>query len=291
MTNWIVLAGVAVGASWWSRRAPGRRGAQGDLLAVDFEHVLDLVRRVHGAQAACLITDDDVPTVATGDPKPPKDVIDRAVARAQAAMADGTDHLVLDVPEIVAVGDGRIGAALVLPAVQRSPEARQRIAGDLRRIVSAFRVGGDGGLMLRVDPQKALDGALSRLESVEGLATALCEAARSVTGLPTAIVLRDQVTHAATIVAVSRISDHRLVGNRVTSRKGRRRRPGGDRQPLADYGIESRASTESAGAQSESGGSSVSVSSRVVSVSGKPTRRRRNTVRTIRDSTFAACRW
>ena len=223
MSEWLelagrVLGGVLVGALGtvlWLRRRGSRGG--GDLLAVDFQHVLDLLRRVHDAPAACIITDDQVPTVSSGDARPAREVLDRAMAAARQAMEDGRDHITPTSPEIVAVGDGRLGISLVLGAGQRSPDAHHRIAADLRRLVASFRIGRDSTQLLRSDPQQALDGALTRLESVEGLATALCEAARAMTGLPTAIALRDPVTHGAAIVAASRVSDHRLIGHRVTA--------------------------------------------------------------------------
>jgi diguanylate cyclase (GGDEF)-like protein len=172
---------------------------------------------VHGAPAVCIITDDQVPTVSHGDPRPAADIVGRAVATARQAMEDGRDHVTPTAPEIVGVGDGRVGIALVLGPGQRSADAHQRVARDLRRLVASFRVGRQSTTLLRGDPQQALDGALTRLESVEGLATALCEAARAMTGLPAAIALRDPVTHGAAIVAASRVSDHRLIGHRVTA--------------------------------------------------------------------------
>jgi diguanylate cyclase (GGDEF)-like protein len=110
-----------------------------------------------------------------------------------------------------------VGIALILASGQRSSPARGQILEDLRRLAASFRVGRNSSPALRVDPDRALGGALTRLESVEGLGTALCEAARSVSGLPAAIALRDRVTNTASIVAVSRIADHRLIGTRVTA--------------------------------------------------------------------------
>lgn len=227
MTDPVVLLVVAlagaligvVGAMVFIRRTGGEAGRQtgGDMLAVDFQQVLDLLRRVHGAQAACVVTDEEFPTVATGDPRPAQSVLDRATGIARAARDDGRDHILPGAPEIIAVGNGRLGVALVMPPGQRSPADHQRIAADVHRLVASFRVARGGTQMLRADPQEALDGALSRLESVEGLATALCEAARAMSGLPTAIAIRDPVTNAAIIVAVSRVSDHRLIGSRVTA--------------------------------------------------------------------------
>lgn len=207
------MGGLAVW--WWIRRR--QRPAPAGTVAVDFQHVLDLVRRVHGASAACLIVEDESSEVAAGDPRPDPTVIERAVATARLAMGDGRDHLVQSAPEIVAVGDGRVGAALVLPSREPSPGSVERVTADLRRLVAGFRVHVGSGELVRGDPQRALDRALTRLESVEGLSVALCEAAREIADRPTALVLRDEITSGAHVVALSRSSDQRLVGARVSS--------------------------------------------------------------------------
>src|SRR6266853_1188036 len=107
MSDWMVIAGAALGGGLlgvlvtrWRLRQSSQGSGDRDLVAVDFQHVVDLVRRVHGAQAACIITDDEIPTLSATNPRPAQDLIDRAVATARAAMEDGRDRVTHDVPEI-----------------------------------------------------------------------------------------------------------------------------------------------------------------------------------------------
>jgi diguanylate cyclase (GGDEF)-like protein len=185
-------------------------------LAVDVRHVLDLVRRVHGGSAACLVVEDETSTVVATENRPDPTLVQRAEATARLAMNDGRDHVLRADAEIVAVGDGRIGSALVLP-FNSAPDTIQGMSADLRRMVAAFRVRIGGSDMLQSDPQRALESALTRLESVEGLGGALCEAARAMADRPTALVLRDEITAGAKVETVSRNADTRLIGCRVTA--------------------------------------------------------------------------
>jgi diguanylate cyclase (GGDEF)-like protein len=105
----------------------------------------------------------------------------------------------------------------VLTGASPSPDVIERVTDDLRRLVAGFRVRVGGEDRLRGDAHSALASALTRLESVEGLSMALCEAARAAVDRPTALVLRDGIAAGARVVAVSRTSDTRLTGNRVTA--------------------------------------------------------------------------
>src|SRR5579864_8144430 len=85
-----VLAGIG-DTLWLTRQRAGRSGV--DVVAVDFRHVLDLLRRVHGAVTACLIMEDETPAVSLGEPRPLPEVVERVVATARLAMGDGRYHL------------------------------------------------------------------------------------------------------------------------------------------------------------------------------------------------------
>ncbi|MBI4500146.1 MAG: GGDEF domain-containing protein [Gemmatimonadetes bacterium] len=210
-----IIFGAAVGAAiglWVSTR---KGGGGPDVVAVDFPQVLDLLRRVHNAGAACLIMEDGTSAVSTVDPRPDPAIIDRTDAAARLAMGDGRQHVIHGDPEIVAVGDGQVGAALAL-APQPAAELVTRAGADLRRLVAGARVRLVDGTMTRGDPRRAFDNALARLDSVESLSVALCESARSTANRSTAVVLRDPVTQVATVVAVSRTTDRKLIGLRVS---------------------------------------------------------------------------
>jgi diguanylate cyclase (GGDEF)-like protein len=211
-----VVFGAALGAGiglWISTR--NQRGVT-PAVPADFQQVQDLLRHVHGAVAACLIVEDGASVVSTMDPRPDQQGIDRTIATARLAMADGRQHLIHGDPEIVAVGDGQVGAALSLQP-GASEELIARVGSDLRRLVAGARVRVVDAGLPRGDPRRAFDRALARLDSVESLSVALCESARSLVERPTAVVLRDPTTQVATVVAVSRTTDRKLVGLRVTA--------------------------------------------------------------------------
>ena len=208
-----LLLGMVVGA-WTVRWLHQRKRARGRLVEVDFPQVLDLLRRVHQGIAACLILDGETTALSTLDPRPDERVIDRAIATARLAMGDGRQHVVHGDPEIVALGDGHVGAAIAL-SPEVTSDTVDRIAADLRRLVAGARVQLVGRGSAQADPRHAFEHALARLDSVESLSVALCEAARTMTDQPTAVILRDPLTQVATVAAVSRGADRKLVGVRV----------------------------------------------------------------------------
>jgi diguanylate cyclase (GGDEF)-like protein len=211
-----IIFGAALGAGiglWLSGR---KGGAAPDVVAVDFPQVLDLLRRAHDAVLTCLVMGDETATVSARDPRPATDVIDRAVATARLAMGDSRQHVVHGDPEIVALGDGQVGAAIALPPGVAA-EKLANATDDLRRLVAGARVRLVGGALTHGDPRRAFDKALARLDSVESLSVALCESALSITQRPTAVILRDPVTQVAHVVAVSRGGDRKLIGQRVSA--------------------------------------------------------------------------
>lgn len=210
-----LLLGVALGA-WLVLAVHRWKQVRGRLVEVDVPQVLDLLRRVHGALATCLIMDDDSSAMSVTTPRPDTRLLQRAVATARLAMGDSRQHIVNGRPQIVALGDGHIGAAVVLSR-EGTDDTLQRVTADLKRLLAGARVrllsaGTAGG-----DPRRGFDSALARLDSVESLSVGLCEAARTMTALPTAVVLRDPVTSLAAVSAISRGADRKLVGLRVSA--------------------------------------------------------------------------
>src|SRR5712692_7330585 len=99
MTLWGSLGGAVAGAltaagvsSWWRRR--GRGSPRSDVLAVDTEYTLDLLRRADGAVVACLALESDASALSLGEPRPDQAVIDRVVATARLARGDGRLHTI-----------------------------------------------------------------------------------------------------------------------------------------------------------------------------------------------------
>ncbi len=220
MSYLLLVAGLTLGAAlgawiglWWSNH---RSGVPPDMVAVDFPQVLDLLRRAQDAVIACLVMGDEPAIVSTVEPRPDIHVIDRVVATARLAMGDSRQHVIHGDPEIRAVGDGQLGAAMAL-VPGTSQERVDQATADLRRLVAGARVRLVGGGLSHGDPRRGFDQALSRLDSVESLSVALCESARHTSDRATAVVLRDPVTQVATVVAVSRGGDRKLIGLRVSA--------------------------------------------------------------------------
>lgn len=218
---WIAViaaaAGAALGAggfAWWSGRRLRRAGR--DSLPADVPHVVDLLRRAHGALAAAMALPDGEPLVSTATPPPPESLLERAVAAARLALGDGRTHVLREGNVIVAVGDGQLGGSLMLDFDVSEQEALDAAAADLRRLLAEFRVERTRRMRVRRDPRALPDWLITGAESLEGMAFALCEAVRSAVGRPAAVVMRDPATLSTSVVAVSQGLDRRLVGRSVT---------------------------------------------------------------------------
>jgi diguanylate cyclase (GGDEF)-like protein len=210
-----VIFGAAVGAGIGIWLVTRRRGAAAGVPDPDFSHVLDLLRRVHVAQICCLVMEDETTAISSSD-SVDRRMTDRALAAARLAIGDPRQHVIHGDPEIVAVGDGQVAASMALSHGVSSEDLGQ-ITADLRRLIAGARVRLLSAGSPHADPRKAFDLALARLDSLESLSAGLCEAARTMTNHATAVVLRDPITQLATVAAVSRGSDRKLVGVRVTA--------------------------------------------------------------------------
>ena len=219
-----VLAGVG-GLSWWRRR---RLRGREDRLPVEAPHVVDLLRRAHGAAVACVVTaDDDHPLVAEGSPRPPPGLMQRVVTAANLGMGDGREHVFREEYVIAAAGDGDYGCAVAL----NDPANRERLTAvshDLRHLLADFamqraRLGARPGSQLRVPDWLAV-----APHSVDGLAGALCRAAEAAVEAPAAVALRDIGTYNTAITAVSRNCDRMLLGTAVSPESAIGRAVAGD---------------------------------------------------------------
>jgi len=221
MMLWPFLLGVALGLllgaiahAWWRRRRMG--GVGPELMPADVPHVVDLLRRAHRAAAACLVVPDGDPVLSVGEPAPPDTLVDRAVATARLSLADGREHVLREGNVIVAVGDGQIGSAVVLAFDAVGPEDVRQVAEDLRKFLAEIRVERLREFQAYRDPAGAPDWMVMGAESVEALSFSLCESVRGLTGRQAAVVLRDPAVAEATVVAVSRQADRRLMGLSVS---------------------------------------------------------------------------
>ena len=222
----ILLAGAAggmvlgvVGFAWLSQRT--RTSANPQSLPADAPYVVELLRRVHAAAAACVVIPGIDPVWAKAAPSPPDSLLERTSTIALLALGDGEEHIVKEQGLIVAVGDGRLGSAVLFASTDVPAEAIQDALRDLRRLVADYqlaRAREPGGLERRRNIPDWLTP-----ESVEGIAAGVCEAARTLTGHPTAVVARDPIIAEASVIAVSAGADRRLVRTPVpaTSVAGR----------------------------------------------------------------------
>jgi diguanylate cyclase (GGDEF)-like protein len=213
MSIWLALGALMVGvaAGWLLRRAlQDRTRVPVDCLPADPHHVLDLLRRAHGAGWACLVRADGAQPLVAGGPAGDGDVLERLAAAARVALGDRRQHILRDAHTIAAVGDGDLGLALGWPGPDTAEEALSAALADQRALLGGFQAHAGSGWGNQAAP--VVPRATATVpEALESVAFAVCEAARAASDCPTAVVLRDPNTQAATIVAVSHGADRRLI--------------------------------------------------------------------------------
>ena len=200
----MVLGVVGFG---WARK---RRRSSGDLgsLPAETRHVVDLIRRVHDADAVCVTAQDGDPVFARAAPPPPPELIERTVMLASLALAECREHVVKEDNVIVAFGDGRLGAAALFATLVEADVVRAASA-DLRRMLAGFALARTSGDVESQEPRPTPDWLTP--DTIEGIGGALCEAARRITTHPIAVVTRDSLTQEASVTAVSAGADRRLI--------------------------------------------------------------------------------
>jgi len=177
----------------------------------DFAHVLELLRRAHGARAGWLVglAAGDVAAVDQADVT--REVRERGTAVVQLASVDGRAHVVRE-PEgsYVAVGDFPFGAGLLLPGPDVDQRTSQTVAAELRRVVAGMRV----AQLHEPDEQpgqlvaKQLAAIAAGSRTLDGIAKAGAELAHHLAQRGVAIVLHG--AGGARIVALSGGADARL---------------------------------------------------------------------------------
>jgi diguanylate cyclase (GGDEF)-like protein len=210
--GWLMPALFALGGAtgWLVRwRLEGSRGAPALGVPADPQHVLDLLRRAHGAAFACLVRADGEAPLTAGALSGAGDLSERTTATARMALGDRRQHVIRDHHAIVAVGDGDHGVALAWKGTALAPEVEDGALADQRSLLAGFQVGRSRGWA----PKPVTTGAAAATvpEALESVAFSVCEAAHAASECPAAVVMRDSGGQTAAIVAVSRGGDRRLV--------------------------------------------------------------------------------
>ncbi|MFQ6046373.1 MAG: diguanylate cyclase [Gemmatimonadales bacterium] len=216
----LVLIGIAVGvvlAVLWFlfARLRAMRAASPELLPAGVSHLVDLVRRAHGTSHVCLVAPESETVCSTGDPEPSRSLMERVEATARLAMSDGRTHVLREGNQVVAVGDGKLGIAAVLGFEEEDAARADQVAAELRRLLAELDVDRRRAFGSLRDVRRIPDWVARGAQSLEGLAFALSEAVRVVSGRAAAVVVRDPATTVATVVGVSSGTDRRLIGRTV----------------------------------------------------------------------------
>ena len=192
----------------------GRRGSRGrrSSSAESVRQMLDLVRRAHGCELACLVDRRGGSITAASDPSPSPEVVESVLAAAKQSMVERRMNTSRDAGTTVSIGDGSLGAAV--SSSDMGDAVVEAAATDLRNLITGLR------LQRPSAPAMAVQASISTERqafagSVEGMAVALAEAARGLCKRPTVVVVRDVRSKAAKVVAVSQGVDRRLVGVHV----------------------------------------------------------------------------
>jgi diguanylate cyclase (GGDEF)-like protein len=182
----------------------------------DVEHMMDLLRRAHGAKAAWAVGLPEGDVEVAGQEVSP-DSRGRGAAIVQLASVDGRAHVVRESEgTYVAVGDFPFGAGLLLAQPGVPPPLAEAVSEELRRLVAGMRLAQlhepstqPGQLVA-----KQLSAIAAGAKTLEGIAKAGAELAQQFSQRGAAIVLHG-ASHApgsARVVAVSTGADSRLVG-------------------------------------------------------------------------------
>lgn len=212
-----LAAGAALGAgglAWWRRRKEAAWGP--DLLPADVYHMTDLLRRAHNAMAACVVAPEADPIWSKREPELSGSLLERTIAVARMALADGQEHVMRKDNVIVAAGDGYLGCAVVFEAPDIGDADVERVAADLRRLLAEYQITRSRELRTLEEPRNIPEWLAGGRESIEGIGLRLCEAVRGLTGHAAAVVMRDSTKQVASILSISEGADRRLSGSTIT---------------------------------------------------------------------------
>ncbi|HVH68996.1 MAG TPA: GGDEF domain-containing protein [Gemmatimonadales bacterium] len=183
----------------------------------DFDHLLDLLRRAHGARAGWIVGLDDTELEAVDPGHLDRAARQRGAALVQLASVDGRAHVAREAAgSYIAVGDFPFGAGLLLPQSDAPAHQAEAVADELRRLVASMR------MAQRQDAEqqpaelvaKQLAAIAGGAQTLEGIAKAGVALAQQIVQRGVVIVLQGLGSSAgeARIVAVSSAADSRLEG-------------------------------------------------------------------------------
>ncbi len=170
---------------------------------------LELVLRATGAGFGCLVGGEGelIRGAASGL------VRNQALAVARLAMHDERAHRIeLETDVILAAGDGQRGAAVVIGRDALGEEAPGRIYNMLRMLAESSEAVGTQIPAGSSDVLTPGSWAAAGPESLEIVANRLADLAVQIVRHQTAVVVIDRTTRRASIVAVSKRADRRLLG-------------------------------------------------------------------------------
>jgi diguanylate cyclase (GGDEF)-like protein len=184
----------------------------------DFQHMLDLLRRAHGARGGWItgFSTGDLEVVGAEDLS--RKARERGGAIVQLASADGRAHVVRDSEgTYIAVGDFPFGAGLLVGLPELTSQRAEVVAEELRRVVAGMRLVRDDERGERRDlVAKQFAAIASGALTLEGVAKAGVELAQQFTQRGAAVVMPGLgPSQELQVVAVSTAADRRLAGTRV----------------------------------------------------------------------------
>jgi diguanylate cyclase (GGDEF)-like protein len=181
-------------------------------LSADTEHLLDLLRRAHGAVVGVVIEEGAELLVSTDLRRAAPEQTERGVALARVALADDRRHRLDDPTVAVAAPSGGVAVAIVFPGHVAEAVA-ERAQADAWRLAAgiAEQRALDDDRRRAVRPPDGL-AALGLCETVDSAAIALCQSVARTVDRTTALVLRDEFSGVLTLVRVSLGGDRRLEG-------------------------------------------------------------------------------
>jgi len=213
MSWFLIVLALALASAGGYHLGRGRRdmaaGARG--VSADTEHMLDLLRRAHGALAAVALDEAGAVFAARDSREGSAEDVGRGRALARVALADGRRHHLDDPTSAIAASHAGIAVALVF-AGPVLPDATERAQADAWRLSAGLAEQRAQIGRQTLQPDRASLEAVQISETVDSAASALCRTVSLSFDRESALVLRDEFSSVLKVVRVSRGADRRLEG-------------------------------------------------------------------------------